>query len=411
MKKDILFLCQFFYPEHNSSATLPFDTASYLVRRGFSVDALVGYPKEYSNSSSVPMRERKNGVQIQRIRYLQLSRGKKLSRLVNYLSFTVRALLRLFQLRKYKIVVVYSNPPILPIVPVLANLLFRTKFVFVAYDIYPEVAFASNSLRPGSVIDRGMQWVNHMLCKRVSTVVSLTDEMMEFLLANRPELSPERVVTIANWAHEKKTEPTEAAYTRFGYKPGQFIVSYFGNMGICQEMGTLVQAVERMKDNDQVRFLFIGHGSKQTAISEFFTKQGLKNVQMHDFLTGEAFEQAVAISSCCVVSLEAGLKGMCAPSKYYSYLQGGKPVIAVVEAGSYLEQELTAEKIGAAVRIGDVDGLVKVLSQLEQTPDEAAAMGRRSAELYERKYALEIGTSRYCTMLEQLLNKEAGGTV
>ena len=71
-----------------------------------------------------------------------------------------------------------------------------------------------------------------------------------------------------------------------------------------------------------LRFLFIGHGNKKQAIAERFEKQRLKNVQMHDFLTGEAFEQAVAISSCCVVSLEKGLKGMCAPSKYYSYLQG-----------------------------------------------------------------------------------------
>ena len=36
-KKDILFLCQFFYPEHNSSATLPFDLASGLANEGFAV--------------------------------------------------------------------------------------------------------------------------------------------------------------------------------------------------------------------------------------------------------------------------------------------------------------------------------------------------------------------------------------
>jgi hypothetical protein len=49
-KKDILFLCQFFYPEYNSSATLPFDTAKYLANNGFTVDALCGYPKEYNAS-------------------------------------------------------------------------------------------------------------------------------------------------------------------------------------------------------------------------------------------------------------------------------------------------------------------------------------------------------------------------
>ena len=118
------------------------------------------------------------------------------------------------------------------------------------------------------------------------TVVALTDEMKAFLLAHRLELTVDRVVTIANWAHEKKVEATDEAYARFGYQPGQFIVSYFGNMGICQEMETLVSAVEQMADNDKVQFLFIGHGNKKPAIAERFEKKHLKNVQMHDFLTG-----------------------------------------------------------------------------------------------------------------------------
>ena len=91
-KKDILFLCQFFYPEHNSSATLPFDTAKYLAAHGFTVDALCGYPKEYSDQAHVPLREEKDGVNIQRIRYIQLGRVSKLGRLINYFSFTASAL-------------------------------------------------------------------------------------------------------------------------------------------------------------------------------------------------------------------------------------------------------------------------------------------------------------------------------
>ena len=34
-KKDILFLCQFFYPEYISSAQLPFETAVALKEAGF----------------------------------------------------------------------------------------------------------------------------------------------------------------------------------------------------------------------------------------------------------------------------------------------------------------------------------------------------------------------------------------
>ena len=402
-KKDILFLCQFFYPEHNSSATLPFDTAKYLAAHGFTVDALCGYPKEYSDQAHVPLKEEQDGVGIQRICYIQLGRASKLGRLINYFSFTASAFFHLFKLRKYKSVIVYSNPPILPFIAVLGNMLFGTQIVFVAYDVYPEVAYASNSLRPDSVIAKGMRWLNHLMYQRISCVVALTDEMKAFLLAHRPELTADQVVTIANWAHEKKVEATDEAYARFGYRPGQFIVSYFGNMGICQEMETLVSAVERMADNDEVRFLFIGHGNKKQAIAERFEKQRLKNVQMHDFLTGEAFEQAVAISSCCVVSLEKGLKGMCAPSKYYSYLQGGKAVLAVVEEGSYLEKEIEREGIGQAVRIGDAEGLTKGILNMQRCSERTHEMQIRAGRLYEQIYRLDKGLEKYRDIFQSLL--------
>ena len=68
-KKDILFLCQFFYPEYISSATLPFDTAAALKKAGFSVDVLCGYPREYSASENVPVTEEIDGIRIRRLKY------------------------------------------------------------------------------------------------------------------------------------------------------------------------------------------------------------------------------------------------------------------------------------------------------------------------------------------------------
>lgn len=402
MKKDILFLCQFFYPEHNSSATLPFDTAQHLANHGFSVDALCGYPKEYSDGQAVPLREVKDGVGIQRLRYIQLGRVSTLGRLINYFSFTASVLLRIGELRKYKTVIVYSNPPILPLVPVLANFLFGTKIVFVAYDVYPEIAYASNSLRPGCLIDRAMKWLNHRLYKRVSKVVALTDEMKEFLLEHRPELTGDKVSVIPNWAHEKKAaDPTPESYERFGYKPGQFIVSYFGNMGTCQEMETLLGAMRQLKDNREIQFLFVGHGNKKPHVEEAAKETG--NAKVFDFLTGEAFEQALAISSCCVVSLEKGLKGMCAPSKYYSYLQAGKPVLAIVEEKSYLAEEVENRGNGCFIPVGKTEQLVELLYRLQSEKKKVKEMAVLSQQLYNKNYVLQVGMKRYTIMLELLM--------
>ena len=400
-KKDILFLCQFFYPEYNSSATLPFDTAKYLATHGFSVGSLCGYPKEYNNEKKVPLTEIVDDVEIKRIKYTQLKRASKIGRLINYFSFTFRVWLHRGYLKNYKCVVVYSNPPILPYVPVVAKKKYGTKFVFVAYDVYPEVAYASRSLTPGSMISKVMNKLNHRLYGSADHVISLTDEMKEFLLKQHPELSRDRLTTIANWAHEKKQVADHEAYERFGYKDGQFIVTYFGNMGICQDMDTLVGAAKKLKADDRVRFLIVGHGSKKQTVTTETT--GLGNIQVIDFLTGKDFEQAVAISSVSVVSLKEGLKGTCAPSKYYSYLQGGQPVLAVVEEGSYLAEEVETEHIGHAVKIGDVDGLVSAIQSMVEDKAACVEMGRRAEKLYEERYALEIGLGKYCSVMEEVV--------
>ena len=398
-RKDILFLCQFFYPEHNSSATLPFDTAKYLASHGFLVDGMAGYPKEYSDEKDLPLEEVVDQVGIKRIRYIQMNRAKPIGRLVNYFSFTFSAWLKRSYLRNYKAVIVYSNPPVLPVIPLGVKKKYGIKMVYVAYDVYPEVAYASHSLTPGSMISKVMNRINARLYSMVDCVVALTDEMKEFLLANRPELSRDRVVTIANWAHEGVSLPNKLMYDCFGCRDGQFIVSYFGNLGICQDVETMIDAAGLLKDEDRVRFLIAGHGNKWDRVENRIRTEGLENVKLFGFLTGEDFQQAVAISSCFIVSLEKGLMGTCAPSKYYSYLQGGKPVIVVAEKDSYLIEETEREGIGHGVELGDAAALRDAVISMMNNSPECAKMGERAKALYEEKYSYDTAMKKYASVM------------
>ena len=402
-KRDVLFLCQFFFPEHVSSAALPFDTARALREAGFTVDALVGYPKEYYSGEKLPLLETVNGVGIRRLRYLQLSRRNKLGRLLNFFSFTASVLLHLRVLKRYKSVIVYSNPPILPIAPVLAKKFWKTKLVFVAYDVYPEIAYVSGSIRTGSLIDRSMKALNCWLYRSTDRVVALTGEMRDFLCDRREGLSPDRVAVIPNWAHEKTAVPDAQTRTAFGFRPEQFVTAYFGNMGICQDMRTILDAVIALDGDDRFGFLFVGHGNKTEQIRSEIAQKKMRNVRVFDFLEAEAFEKAIAAADCFVLSLEKGLKGTCAPSKYYSYLQGGRPVAAVVERNSYLADEITAEGIGVYAENGDSERLCRFLLEMVADPKACAAMGANARRLYERSYALPIAVAAYQKMMHEIL--------
>ena len=399
-KKDVLFLCQFFYPEYNSSATLPWDTARYLSQSGLTVGAMCGYPREYSNENMVPEKEVKDGVSITRLHYFQLERKRKISRLINYFSFTFAVLLHIWEMKRYKSVIVYSNPPILPMAAVLGHLFFGTKIIFVSYDVYPEVAYASGSLAKNGLISKVMQFINKSLFQRASKVIALTDEMKQFLLRSRPELNENNIVVIPNWAHESQTEISKEAFQKFGYSSDDFIVSYFGNMGICQDMETLLQAIDLLKDQEHIHFLIAGHGMKMNQLVE--RTKNYRNVQVRQFLTGADFQQALSISSCSIVSLENGLKGMCAPSKYYSYLQSGIPVVAVVEEDSYLEKEIREKGIGYSVRIGDGAALKEAVEELVSCKEIRLKMASNAKNLYHEKYAMHIALNKYVNLVKAL---------
>lgn len=406
-KRDILFLCQFFYPEYVSSATLPFDTAIALKNAGYTVDALCGYPKEYSTGEKVPWREEKDGICIRRLAYLQMSKQSKLGRLVNYLSFTIAAMLHLFTLARYRVVIVYSNPPLLPWVAALAKQIFQTKLIFVAYDLYPELAIVAEAAGEGGMISRVMRHINHVVFSRADCVVALSSEMRRYILKNRT-VAGETVTVIPNWYQDMGVAGSAGAENRFyqDYE-GRFVVSYLGNMGTVQDMDTILEAARLLRDDSTIRFLLAGHGNKLEKLRQTVCVEGLENVKVLDFLHGKDFQDALEISDCAVVSLIQGSTGLCVPSKTYSYMMRGIPLLVIME-DSDIARDVES---GAGVRVknGDATGMAAAICRMRDNPDILKAMRCRCRSVYLENYTAEIAAKRYVDMLRAVLSENTCG--
>ena len=401
MKKkwDILFLCQFFYPEYISSATLPFDTAVALKQAGYSVDVLCGYPFEYAADKHVPLTEEVQGIRIKRVKYIQMDRKGFLGRLVNYFSLTFMMFLRLFQLAAYRTVLVYSNPPILPWIASWAKVLFGTRLVFVSYDLYPEVATRTGALREGNFICRLMDHINRCVYRRADAVVALSGDMKEYIAAHRP-IAPERVHVIPNWFEDKPRSNREGNAFRDTVQ-GRFTVSYFGNMGTAQDMQTILDTIRLLKDDSSVFFLFAGHGNKMAALKQIIAEEGLSNAKIFDFLHGQDFEDALAISDCALVTLAEGVTGLCVPSKTYSYMMQGIPLLAVMDESDIVKD--LESGAGCWVRNGQSQALADAIRTLRDDPERRQSMRRKCREIYLEKYTREICTQKYVSLFQKII--------
>ncbi|MGM0792388.1 MAG: glycosyltransferase family 4 protein [Bacillota bacterium] len=406
-KKDILFLCQYFYPEFVSSATLPFDTALALSKAGFTVEAMSGYPKEYNRIDQVPMKETHENIEIKRLKYIQLKRTNFIGRLINYFSFTFSVALRFWQLRKYKAIIVYSNPPVLPLIAALANKFFGTKVIFVSYDVYPEMAYITNTISEGSIISKMMKIINKSIFKHVNKVVALSNEMKAYLLKHRTALSEKQIEVISNWYEDKglsnEVESSKNALFRSIKKDGNLIVSYFGNMGICQDLDTIVNAIRELKDDSKIQFVFAGHGNKMKTLKSIVETENLNNVNIFDFLHGQDFQDALNISDCFIVSLADGLTGLAVPSKTYSYMMAGKPVIAIIGNESDIAKDLTENNAGYSMEVGESSKLVNVINELLEDKVKLSYMGENCRKIFLEKYTKDHCTQQYVKMMRKIL--------
>lgn len=402
MKKDILFACQFFYPEYISSAQLPFDTAKALKAAGYSVDVLCGYPREYLDGDNIPVEETVKGIHIRRLKYIQLDRSGFLGRIVNYFSFIFMVLLNLPRLRHYRSIVVYSNPPILPWIVSWAKALFGTKLVFVAYDLYPEVATVTRTLGEGNPICKLMNHINRCICRRADRIVALSSEMKAYILAHRDY--PENAVKIIpNWyADHGPVSPDRENNPFRQVTKDRFTVSYFGNMGTMQDMQTILQAVRELR-NEDVFFLFAGHGNKMGALRDTVQTEGIDNITIYPFLHGQDFQDALAISDCALVTLVSGATGLCVPSKTYSYMMRGIPLLAVMDEGDIVSD--IESGAGRWVRNGEGSLLARHIREMKADPETVSRMRTVCRKLYETKYTEEICTSQYVTLFRELLEQ------
>lgn len=406
MKKDVLILCQYFYPEYVSSAVLPTELAEDLVNRGLTVDVLCGYPYEYYDDAKVPVQETYGGVGIRRVRYSRFDKRRPIARLVNYFSLLLSFALQFGELLKYRCIIVYSNPPILPLLSYYASRWSKTKFVFVAYDIYPDVALEQGIMKQGGLIDRLMRSINQRVYGQASRVVALGTEMRDYMIRTGIGENPDRIKVIPNWYSGNSLETRDIISAEFRQlrERWPFIVLYSGNMGTCQDMDTILECVSDFRNRDDILFVFTGHGNKHSYVSNFVRDGGFKNAKVYGFLLGEDYYDVLNMADICLVSLAKGNEGLGVPSKTYGYLAAGKPVLAIMADETDISRCLKQYGAGGNVKQGDVSGLRTLIMRYLEDRELLRQSSKNAKLLFSELYERAKCTEQYYHMITELLD-------
>jgi glycosyltransferase involved in cell wall biosynthesis len=397
-QEHVLILNQYIAPDTTPSAHYVSAVARALADAGMRVTVLAAEPSYGEGLMRAPLQELRDGLGIRRIRMGSWrGRRSKLRRFGGYLRYLAGAALvgrRIVRADPPDIVMCFSNPPLVPLVAGWLARRATGRMVYVIHDIHPDVLLATNWIfLPGPIV-RAWNLLNHVMLEAASTVVVLGEGMKQLLVAEKG-VAAERVHVIPLWA-EPELQPAdrdEGLRKDLGVGEDELLVLSTGNLGIMHSLEPVVDGARRL-DGRPVRFVFVASGVHLDHWRARF--QGLGNVSFMPYQTDESFRRLVAACDAGLVPLSPGMERFAVPSRAYTFLSAGRPLLTVMDPQADVAQLVSDSRCGFNAISGEDLAAWAELNLVSRA--DLQASGRRAREVYEARFTRKVILDRYVAL-------------
>ncbi|MEM7629260.1 MAG: glycosyltransferase family 4 protein [Planctomycetota bacterium] len=402
-KTKLVILNQYYVPDVASTGYLLHELATELARTGFEVEVLTSRPSYGPRETwqDAPLREERDGVKIRRLWTTRFSKDSLLGRATNYLTFVVQLTLAVLMTSSSKKVYLYTtNPPFMGVIGGIVSLFRRHSYVVLLHDAYPHLATWVGTIRKGGIAEKLWHMANKLSYGRAKETIVLC-QAAKRLVRDTYGATEEHVHVIPNWASGDALRPLPKRDNPFANEHNlqdEFVLLYSGNIGLYYDFATVLDAAELLLD-EPFRLVMIGSGGKREKIAAEVERRGLKNVTMLPYQPIERLNESLNACDASLVSIAEGIEGISFPSKLYSALAVGKPVLALSEHWSELRPIVETNACGLWTRLGDAEQMAEHIRGLINDPQRAESMGRAARELFERRYTCEVCSARYGQVL------------
>lgn len=292
----------------------------------------------------------------------------------------------------------------------------RVPFVFNIQDVFPDVAVEVGAITSPQVI-AAAEWVERRTYHAADAVTVLSEDLRDNVVAKLAgadgpggagEREGEKVRVIPNFIDTDaiRPGPRENAYRREHDLVGRSVVMYAGNLGYSQSVDLVLDAAIAFEHDPSVVFVINGGGSARPALEA--RARGMQNVRFVDLQPKHRLGEVLAAADVHVVPLRTGLARASVPSKLYSILAAGRPIVASVDRGTEVARTVRAADAGIAVGPDDPEAFTKAIHQVLSSPSEAERWGRSGRRFVEGWVSPAAVARSYEELFAELIAHDRG---
>ena len=392
----ILLLNEYYPPDASATARMAAQVAERLAQE-HEVTVVAGRPS-YDPEEVYPFgllhRTIRNHVAVECVGSTTNSRHQMTGRVSNYLSYLALAVPRALALRP-DLVLAMTDPPVAGIAGAFIARMAGRPFVYNIRDMYPDMALGGEIVRQSRWIDR-WESLHRRALTQAARVIVLGDDMRDRILAKG--VAADNIVVVRDGTAFPGAMPDASdSVVQEIRSDFPFVVLHAGNLGFYGAWGTILKAAEILR-NERVGVVFVGDGANRASLEA--SAEGMDNVRFLPFRPAEQVPHVMMAGDLHIITVKRGLEGVVVPSKLYSTLAAGRPVLAIAAPESDVARIVTKSGCGVSADPDDPVAVAVAIRELRSDPARLAEMGRRAREI-SKSYARVNELNRFVATVEE----------
>ena len=287
--------------------------------------------------------------------------------------------------RRSGAVIAMSPPLTLGLTGWVASRLRRCPMVFNIQDVFPDAAVETGAISNRTII-AAASWLERVSYRAADVITVLSDDLRDNVVAKltpaRGDRATDTVRVIPNFVDTDAIVPGDR-YTRYRAELGLGdapVVLYAGNVGFSQSLDLVLAAARALPE---VTFLINGNGAARPSLE--VDAAGIPNVRFADYIEPSRLSELLATGDVHVVPLRRGLGRVSVPSKTYSIMAAGRPVVAAIDPDTAVPRILADSGGGVAVPPDDAPAFIEAIRSMVGDPGRAGLLGALGREWVERE--------------------------
>jgi glycosyltransferase involved in cell wall biosynthesis len=389
----------YFVPEIGSAAHVYFDLARAFLKNGHEVDVITSYPREFNLdkeevNKEFPLEETIDSVKIHRCKH-HAKRDSIFLRGMEHFLLS-RHYFKTFKKinKKFDVCLIYIPP--LPLYYFARKIKRYSGIPSVLnfQDFHPQ-ELTDVGVMKNKLMIKIMEHIERKSYRNADYITVLSKGGVDYVINRGGD--PNKIKHIYNGVLLSDFEKHKTKKD-FKEKEGiedKILISYAGILSPFQGVDNILDAAKKLSSQKDLIFYIVGDGMAKNHLENRIRDEHISNVKLMPLQPRDKYFNIINSSDISLVSLDNRMKAPCLPGKLINLMGVQQPIIANVPIDSEAAYVVNKARCGFVIEPGNINGLVKVIIELKNSPETRKKMGLKGKMFLEMNMNLRKKMEEY----------------